>query len=254
MKKFLFYINRFLPEQVIYLLRPIYKKLFDHSEKRLRLLYGQILAEDFLVFDVGAHLGDHTDIFRQLAKKVVAVEPNPQVASRLADRFRNDTKVIIVKKGVGNRPGELPFFICHNRPTVSTFSAKHKETGFKKELWRKSITVPITTLDELIKEFGRPDYIKIDVENFEYQVLSGLSAPLPLMSIEFNSAAKTDTLDCLHLISKLGDYRFNFVATDSPEFKQEDWLEINKFIEIINKIDFQENGDIFMRLNPQTHP
>ena len=33
----------------------------------------------------------------------------------------------------------------------------------------------MTTLDELIKVYGQPQFIKIDVENFEYQVLCGLS-------------------------------------------------------------------------------
>jgi hypothetical protein len=47
--------------------------------------------------------------------------------------------------------------------------------------------VNVVTLDSLIKEYGTPDYIKVDVEGFDLEVLTGLSSQISLISFEFNT-------------------------------------------------------------------
>jgi FkbM family methyltransferase len=47
-----------------------------------------------------------------------------------------------------------------------------------------SVTVPVTTLDKAIDEFGVSTFCKMDVEGFEVDVLKGLSKPIPLLTIE----------------------------------------------------------------------
>jgi hypothetical protein len=69
---------------------------------------------------------------------------------------------------------------------------------FSEHSWSQTITVLTATLDTLIRVYGRPDFIKIDVEGFESQVLDGLSSiPCPMM-FEFNSEWMEKALECIH--------------------------------------------------------
>jgi len=46
--------------------------------------------------------------------------------------------------------------------------------------------VPIKTLDQLIATYGRPKYIKIDVEGYELPVIGGMHAKIDLISFEYH--------------------------------------------------------------------
>ena len=54
---------------------------------------------------------------------------------------------------------------------------------FADHVWNRRERVPVDTLDHLMARFGRPSFIKIDVEGFEDQVVAGLSRPVPEMSV-----------------------------------------------------------------------
>lgn len=83
----------------------------------------------------------------------------------------------------------------------------------------KSYEVEINTLDCLIDEIGIPDYVKIDVEGYDFEVLSGLSRPIPLLSFEFNTNPGLIEIaeKCTSYIGKLGGYEFNYQAEASGE-------------------------------------
>ena len=66
--------------------------------------------------------------------------------------------------GLGKSQQKMEMSINSKQPVISTL-AEHWKTGrFSDSKWDKKIIVDITTLDELIKKFGDPKYIKIDVE------------------------------------------------------------------------------------------
>jgi len=70
------------------------------------------------------------------------------------------------------KAGKTQFYISALTPTVSTMAAEDwrdkidDHTSFK-VTWDESIEVVVITLDQLIEQYGLPDFCKIDVEDFE---------------------------------------------------------------------------------------
>ena len=108
------------------------------------------------------------------------------------------------------------------------------------------------TLDTLITHFGKPDFIKIDVEGFEEKVFAGLSLQAPLISFEFTAAFPAPALRCmdLRLFRKGSTYNFAFNADWGypVKFESSSWMgkeAFEKFLLGIQGGDGQ--GDIFVR-------
>ena len=180
---------------------PVYKLYLDRRYpeyskiKRLEHnLYKTLLADTDakLVFDVGANGGAKAIIFADLAERVVAVEPSPAAISILKQRFAKNTHVTVVAAGLSSQVGAARFHMFGDGDCYNTFSTKWINALTKSDRGRpaKAITlsldVSILTIDCLIEEYGTPDYIKIDVEGHELEVVRGLTRPVPLVSFECN--------------------------------------------------------------------
>ena len=128
-----------------------------------------------LVFDIGANVGDTVDFFNRVSRKVIAFEPNPNLHRLLQKKFEGEN-VIIDKRGLDNHNGSNKFNIC-DAYSLSTFSSFWKEHSrfAERHYWDIEIEVPVMTIDTAIDTYGIPDYIKIDVEGHEYEVLKGLT-------------------------------------------------------------------------------
>ena len=108
------------------------------------------------MFDVGAHVGDRVASFRRIGASVVAVEPQPALASTLRVLYGRRLRVMIeVGPAVGREAGDVRLMINVDNPTVSTASnafihAARTLPAGEGQHWDKSIRVPMTTLDALI--------------------------------------------------------------------------------------------------------
>mgnify|MGYP002779833542 CR=1 FL=1 len=152
--------------------------------------YSQFVKPGDLVFDIGANAGYKTEIFLQCGARVVSAEPNPLCLRVLQYEFGRHPQVSLVGKAVGAEEGTLPM---HIRGLSTTSSLLHDWEPLRLEGESERVDVEVTTLDRLIAEYGRPSFIKIDVEGFEEQVLAGLSSPVPYLSFEYGlSGAGTD--------------------------------------------------------------
>ena len=172
------------------------------NRRRLKRFYSQFINSGDLCFDIGAHLGNRTDAWNLLGAKVIALEPQPHCMNFMRNRFKGNPNIILIEKAVGQQAGKATFFISELTPTISTMSDQKwrntiaEDTSFKIS-WNKEIEVEVITLDQLIAQYGMPRFCKIDVENFEYEVLKGLSKPIPALSLEYYTSNLSATLNCI---------------------------------------------------------
>lgn len=197
-----------------------------------------LIASDDLIFDVGAHVGEKSSTYIQNGAKVVCIEPQPDCFIKLQNRFSENSKVMLENVGLSSQVGHMDLYICSSSNTISTFSkefqnkSRHSERGYK---WDRLITVPVTTLDNLIDKYGVPQFCKIDVENFEFEVLKGLTNQIPFISIEFHVELYQNAILCLDYLESLGYKKFNFAAGECPNFVLSDWVSKQDLIkEMLN--------------------
>ena len=222
-----------------------------HDE--LKLFYAPLIKNQSLVFDIGANIGSRTLIFQELAGRVIALEPNPDLFLILKKRFGSNGKIVTVKRGCAAESGITSFYLGSNH-LVSSFSKKF--ISFKKSIgedrqWTKEVKVDLTTLDLLIAEYGLPQFCKIDVEGFEWPVISGLSQKIPLLSFEFTLPVfEEETYNCLMHLSELGYMKFNIVLGEGVRFHLDDWVNMEQLKNELKNLNYsgpQNYGDIYAR-------
>jgi FkbM family methyltransferase len=183
-------------------------------------LYRRFLEPGDLAFDIGAHVGDRIASFRRLGCRVVALEPQPLLARAIRLIHGRDPHVTLLQAAAGPCAGTLTLHVNSRNPTVSTASAEFVAAavgtgGWEGQVWDRVLEVPSITFDSLIERFGRPAFVKIDVEGFEADVLAGLSQALPALSFEFTTIQREVAVHCLARLMVLGPYRFDVALGES---------------------------------------
>ncbi|MEO0779436.1 MAG: FkbM family methyltransferase [Bacteroidota bacterium] len=226
------------------------------NQRRLRRFYSPLIPAGGLCFDVGAHLGNRIAAFRSLGARVVAVEPQPRCLDYLRQTFGTDTEVQLLPIALGASEGKATLHISQLAPTVSTLApSEWRETLRKKSQlaidWEEQLEVEVQTLDQLIERYGRPDFCKIDVEDFEEEVLRGLSQPIPVLSFEFFTWTLPRTLRCLDLLDALGDYEYNWSPGESQTWAEPQWQSPAAIRQRMQKLKHDGSGDVYARLRLQ---
>lgn len=221
--------------------RNTYQRLLNRDAYRERLrrraYFQPFVRPGDLVFDIGAHRGHYAETFRELGARVVAVEPNPSLAAEIRRHFPG---IAVVGAAVGAKPGTATLNIGRDdqHSTVSReWAAVHPER------WQDTITVPMTTLDELILEHGEPGFVKIDVEGFETEVLRGLTVAPPAVSFEFQAALPDP--EPFRLLDALGNYEY--AVASSPYVRSPHWDDSARASLLVAAVQ-SGSGDVLARL------
>jgi FkbM family methyltransferase len=161
-----------------------------------------------LVFDIGAHKGEQTGRYLQAGSLVVAVEPQRALSEALKFRYQDNPRLTTVAKACGAHAGMVDLHITVASWLATCCPEKWRQGRFNGYYWNNLNRVEMTTLDALIEEFGLPDFIKIDVEGYEGEVLSGLTQAVPALCYEFTIEFLEDAEKCAEQLLELGEYEF----------------------------------------------
>lgn len=212
--------------------------------------YSEFICSGDLCFDIGANIGNRTDAFLKLGVRVVAVEPQKGCADFLKETFGDNENFTLINCALAAEKGSTEMLVS-NASTLSSMSSEwinyvQKNNLFEGCTWNDSVVVETTTLDDLITTHGRPDFCKIDVEGYEYEVLKGLSQPIKLISLEYTVGLFAPTIKCIQHLAVLGQARFNYSQSESMSLILHDWLPADKMIKLLNGMNEDRGaGDIY---------
>lgn len=199
------------------------------------------------IFDIGANIGDKTEIFRRTGcQNILSVEPDQHCIKILKWRFSHRRNITILPSAVSSTDEKKTFYRFFPGSPVNTLESKwvdeleSKTNRFNTEFSvQDSVEVDAVTFSQLATIYGLPDYAKIDVEGHEYSVIQGIHTFPRLLSLEFNLPEFQDDLDkALRLLSRAcPDGLFNWVDSYAHGFRASNWvkaLELQSLLETRN--------------------
>lgn len=172
-------------------------------EPDVAAVFRQTILPGMVVVDAGANLGVHTLLLADLvgpSGRVIAFEPNRHLAPVLAHNVSANGfagRVSVHPVGCGRAVGSVPFFESARNIGESSVCFPHWHDYSVSE-------VSVVRLDDSVH--GQVDFIKIDVEGAEYDVLAGgvglLAAHRPTVVLELGHCREATALH--RLLEPLG--------------------------------------------------
>jgi len=141
-----------------------------------------LLTKQDIVLDVGTNIGTIANWLANRTKHVHGFEPHPANIEMTRDqiKFRKTKNITLSQLALGREPGTLQLH-------VKSFHGHHSLGDTAASPTVEKIDVEVDTVDRYCSTHGieRIDFLKIDVEGFEDEVLQGATSMLKSHSIGF---------------------------------------------------------------------
>jgi FkbM family methyltransferase len=240
-KKFLFKI---LPERIyLKILHRFFYILYDlkllKKNKSFKYHYKvkELIHDGDVIIDIGANLGYFSKTFSRLSPngKVLCVEPLPQYYSILKYFLGARKNVEIHNVALGKNAGEVTMILPKSDGMIRTGLPYISKPGEKSE--HPTQQVKIVNPKSLLNDFSKIDYIKCDIEGFEWIVFQELKEILiqyqPMVQIEIS---KENTGKMIPFFIDLGYVQygisnFKIIQENGKQIEPGDYLFVPKIKE-----------------------
>jgi FkbM family methyltransferase len=162
-----------------------------------------------IIFDIGMHKGEDTMIYLNSGYNVIAVEANPllvELAKRKFQSYIDEGRLKILNFGIHINSNENILF--YKNIDKSEWSSFDYSAAFKNKTKVEKIFVNTITMEDLLKTYGIPFYLKIDIESYDTLCLESLFNFNILPNYISCEASSFKNIDILH---SLGYSKFKLI-------------------------------------------
>jgi FkbM family methyltransferase len=182
-----------------------------------------------LFFDIGANRGDASVVALEQGYKVIACEPAPRIYKQLLATYAYNPNIIPLKVAVSDSIGAIEFYEAEedglsslNKDWLTNESMPYHDKPFR------TIRVNTTTIDELVKQYGEPDLIKIDVEGAEWSVFKGMTKKYGTVAFEWTDVTIDEHIQQLKYLHKLGYTEWGPQFIEHHLQEPQHWFSLDK--------------------------
>lgn len=212
--------------------------------------YSQFVSSGDLVFDIGANIGLNTEIFLGMGCRVVAVEPHPECNRVL---HHNCPQATILPDAVSRTFGQRVRLHTGLDTRLSTLSLDWitavKQSGrFGQYDWWDSLTVNTVTLDWMVTKYGVPQFIKIDAEGMDHEIIAGLSQRVPALCFEFVPEFLGSAETSIRYLNALGLQKYQYLPGGSTDLSEQ--MRSDELLQALNTLPKESSTycDIYARI------
>lgn len=210
-------------------------------EPQLTTAFLALVKPGMTVYDVGAHFGYFSILASNLVGPegfVVSLEPTPSTYQVLCSNFASRENCTAINNAAWCETSEIQLqdYGVASGAYNSVFSPRRGDLRSNDNFTTHNIEA--VKLDDLVEQTGKaPDFMKIDTESAEQQVIEGardvLNTCRPIISMELGEMGVSGAMLSTELIALLCGFEYTPLEVKGPDIVRHQVLEKYEFVNLI---------------------
>lgn len=210
-----------------------------------------------LAYDIGCYTGDTCEELLVFYDKVICIDANPRNIEKIREKYRDNKSVVVIKGCISNSINLVDFYISNNSQLSSCIREIPEREGISEVI--KSMPIDI---NDIIRIYGCPDFLKCDIEGSDVVLLEQLlmssyrpryisceSEGIGDRDVDFANGEHLRVLNwlkrlgytkfCLlnNMTKQINDASYCFVPYDIKSLDNNNlWISYDEILELINKL------------------